>query len=254
MCLLIIGINAHPDYSLIIAANRDEFYNRPKLPAHYWYDAPFLLAGKDLKAGGTWMGITKQGKFAALTNYRDIPSIKENAPSRGHIVSDFLFNKNPANDYIEKISSLGNLYNGYNLILGDFFHLFYYSNVNNSRTFLNNGVYGLSNHLLDTDWFKVRESKKNFNEILSRKNIEVEKLFNLLTDENKAVDNDLPETGLGKEFEKILSSAFIKSPVYGTRCSTVIMVDKNKNVTFIERSYENSPESFNENIFNFQID
>ncbi len=254
MCLLLIGIDAHPVYNLIIAANRDEFYNRPTLSAGFWIEAPLILAGKDLKEGGTWMGITKNGRFAALTNYRDIPAIKENAPSRGHLVSDFLMNDNSVNDYLDTVSAKGDVYNGYNLILGDFQQLYYYSNINMQVIKLETGIYGLSNHLIDTDWFKVRESKKAFNEILGKEVLNLNSFFSLLTDQRNADKNDLPDTGVGKEFEKILSPAFITSPVYGTRCSTLILVDREKHVTFIERTYKQSPVVFDEKEYEFKID
>lgn len=254
MCLLLIGINAHPDFRLVIAANRDEFYNRSTAPADFWNEAPNLLAGKDLQAGGTWMGITKQGRFAALTNFRDIAAIKENAPSRGHIVSGFLLNNLSANNYTDELSLKGDIYNGYNLVAGDHLQLFYYSNISKEIKKLSDGIYGLSNHLLDTDWYKIRKSKKVFQNILSEKIIDKVKLFSLLTDESRAEDNDLPETGIGFEFEKILSSVFITSPVYGTRSSTIILIDKNRNVTFIERTYNRSSKDYFQNEFNFQIE
>ncbi len=179
MCLIFTAINYHPVYKLIIAANRDEFYARKTAAANYWTDYPNVLGGRDLEAGGTWMGMTKGGKISMLTNYRDPLHIKSNAPSRGFLVADFLEkNVDPAS-YLKAIEP--SKYNGFNLIMGDVDNLWYVSNYKEGITKLENGLYGLSNHLLDTPWPKVVRGKKKLAPILGKSNITSEELMNSYT-------------------------------------------------------------------------
>ena len=157
MCLILFAYRSLPDYRLVLAANRDEFYDRPTRHVAFWDDAPEILAGRDLKAGGTWMGITKKGRFAAITNYRDSGMTIENAPSRGDLVKDFLIGKSRPHDYLESLQNKGQDYNGFNLIIGDGNELFYYSNRDGNIHNIEPGVHGLSNHLLNTPWPKVAQ-------------------------------------------------------------------------------------------------
>ncbi len=254
MCLIVFALNHHPDYKLIFAANRDEFYNRPSAPANFWDDHKTLLAGKDLKEGGTWMGITKQGTFAAITNYRDLHNLKLNAPSRGNLVIDFLINDNNIESFSENLISTGDNYNGFNLLYGNVDRLLYFSNYSNAFQKIENGIHGLSNHLLDTPWFKVVKSKNDFEQVINKKDFSIDDIFALLFDTSLSPDDQLPDTGLDEEREKIISSIFIKTQEYGTRCSTVITVDKNNFVNFIERTFNNATESFSEAVFKYQIE
>src|SRR5690606_7569505 len=155
MCLIFFSLNQHPEYKLIIAANRDEFYSRRTAPAQFWQDHQDVLAGRDLEAMGTWLGITKQGKFSMLTNYRDLTNVNLNAPSRGKLVSDYLIEPVSASAYINKIAQHGALYNGFNLVVGSPDELYYYSNHAAGVNRLTEGFYGISNNLLDTPWPKV---------------------------------------------------------------------------------------------------
>jgi len=160
MCLIVFAYNVHPSYRLVLAANRDEFYERPSSSADFWKDYPQVLAGRDLKEGGTWLGITKSGKYAAVTNYRDPSSLKSDSLSRGRLVSSYLTGNQNPDKYLKNISSQVDKYDGFNLLLGDDNNLFVFSSRSDMQK-LKPGIYGLSNHLLDTNWPKVARSKKN---------------------------------------------------------------------------------------------
>ncbi len=242
MCLIIFAYNVHPSYKLILAANRDEFYERPSAPADFWGDAPQMLAGRDLKEGGTWLGITREGKFAAITNYRDPASLRTDAQSRGLLVSDFLCGNQNADSYIEKIRAQSGKYNGYNLILYGNDGLYAFSNHGEKQK-LGAGIYGLSNHLLDTPWPKVLRAKKKIKAIINEKGAALEEaLFTILSDRDFPPESKLPATGVDKEWERVLSPIFIKSPNYGTRSSTILLIGKNRRVRFVEKVFDGNPE------------
>jgi len=253
MCLIVFAYNAHPKYKFIFAANRDEFYDRPTEQANYWKDHPELLAGKDLQAGGTWMGITKQGRFAAVTNYRDLKNIKEDAPSRGKLTLDFLIDNISAEKYYEKIKPALQDYNGFNLILGSVDELFYFSTHTNGFEKLEPGIYGLSNATLNAEWYKVKKSKNILAGLLKHDKVHPWELLNLLNDTRTAKDEELPDTGVGKEWEKVLSSIFIQSPNYGTRCSTAVVVDIENNVRFAEKTFYGNQGAFSNKDYKFKI-
>jgi uncharacterized protein with NRDE domain len=238
MCLLLMVHDAHPKYRLIVAANRDEFYDRPTLPAAFWTDAPTVLAGRDLRAGGTWLGIDRTGRFAAVTNYRQGQREPTALRSRGHLVSGFLIGEATPRAHIEQVAGEAALYNGFNLIAGDARELVYFSNREGNARALTPGVYGLSNHLLDTPWPKVTSGKAALSALVREDPPElVAGLFALLSDPHQPADNLLPETGIGREWERLLSSAFIGSDEYGTRSSTVVLVSRSGQVVFVERSF-----------------
>lgn len=224
MCVIYFALNVHPDYPLVLLANRDEFYDRPTSPAHSWEDHPNVFAGRDLVAGGTWLGITGSGRIAAVTNYRE-PGAPRGWRSRGDLVSEFLKGFASTEDYLAEVTARSNDYSGFNLLVGEIeptrCDLGYFSNRGGGARKLESGVYGLSNHLLDTPWPKVVNGKNRLERILA-KPFDKQSLFRLLADEALAPDADLPDTGIGYEKEKALSAIFIKTPVYGTRCSTVV--------------------------------
>ncbi|MDH3530493.1 MAG: NRDE family protein [Acidobacteriota bacterium] len=228
MCVIFISYNQRSDFPLILAANRDEFYNRPTAPAAYWEDFPFVYGGRDLVAKGTWLGVTDSGRFAAVTNYRDMSQPK-GIRSRGDLVADFLQTDTPTPEYMELIESRKDEYTGFNLIAGEINRevkeLYYYSNRLDSPQRLEEGLYGISNHLLDTHWPKVVRGKSQFGQIISANEIEKDLLFELLADKSIAPDEDLPDTGVGLERERLLSPIFIETPIYGTRSSTVLTID-----------------------------
>ncbi len=253
MCLIVFAYKSHPKYKFIFAANRDEFYNRPTGQADYWKDSPELLAGKDLQAGGTWMGITKQGRFAAVTNYRDLKNIKEDAPSRGMLTLDFLKDNLSAEKYYEKIKPSLQDYNGFNLILGSINELFYFSTHKNGIKKLEPGIYGLSNAVLNTDWPKVKKSKDVLSVLLKNDEVHPWELLSILNDTRPAKEEDLPDTGVGMEWEKILSSIFIQSSKYGTRSSTAVVVDVENNVRFAEKTFFGHQGAFSNKDHSFTI-
>lgn len=247
MCLNIFSYKAHPDYKLIIAANRDEFYARKTEAAQFWSNKTDLLAGKDLEQGGTWLGITKTGKFSFITNYRDPKSFRKDAPSRGALVSDYLSGSLGPEQYLKSISETQH-YNGFNLVVGDLTELCYFSNVENKIRRLDAGFYAVSNALLDTPWKKLVTGKNAVETVIKQNNFNAEDLFSALHNEQKADDSELPRTDVPYEIEKLISSMFIKSETYGTVCSTVVLIDNDNRVQFFERTYnplkENKTVSF----------
>lgn len=238
MCLIFFSLNQHPHYKLIVAGNRDEFYNRATAPAQFWRDHPKVLGGRDLEAMGTWLGMTRQGKIAMLTNYRDPRNINPHAPSRGKLVSDYLIDPISASDYVHDLSRQGKLFNGFNLLVGTVDELYYYSNYyDEGYKYLDSGFFGISNHLLDTPWPKVVVGKERMKPLFQQDIIDVERIFEVLYNDTVAADDVLPDTGLSLDRERALSAMFIKTPNYGSRCSTVILVDRDNHVQFAERTY-----------------
>jgi len=240
MCVIFFSYKQHPKYPLILLANRDEFYKRPTKKAGYWEDYPDIFAGRDMVGNGTWLGITKSGRFSAVTNYRD-PKEEKRTLSRGNLVADFLKKSMPAKDYLEQIRETADKFSGFNLIVGeinaDRNEVCYYSNRQSEIIKLNSGLYGLSNHFLDTPWKKVTKGKQVLAELLKNNDLNKERLFEVLSDKTLARDKDLPDTGIGYQREKLLSSIFIETPTYGTRCSTVLTFDKNFETDFEERVF-----------------
>jgi uncharacterized protein with NRDE domain len=241
MCLILIAWHAHPDYPLVVAANRDEFFARPTAAAGFWVDAPSVLAGRDLEAGGTWMGITRTGRFAALTNFRDPAQHRPDAPSRGHLVADFLRGTDAPAAYLERIAPIARRCNGFNLLLSDGESLWWSASTGDAQLrvkLLTPGVYGVSNHLLDTPWPKVDAGKTALAAAITRLPDDLG-LFELLTNEAIHPDEELPETGVGLEWERLLSSAFVKGENhgYGTCCSTVAWFGADGSFVFDEQSW-----------------
>jgi uncharacterized protein with NRDE domain len=252
MCLIFISLKEHPQYKLIVAANRDEFYNRKTAPADFWKDHPDILGGRDLEAGGTWLGVSRKGKISMITNYRDPKNIDPKAPSRGQLVTDYLNGNTSPEQYLRELEPEAKRYNGFNLIVGNTESLFYLSNYKEGIEELTPGLHGLSNHLLDSPWPKVAEGKKTMIEILKRP-FTKEDLFKVLFNDAVASDALLPDTGVGLERERALSAMFIKSPGYGTRCSTVVLADRQGNLFFSERVYDLTTFSFSEKSFTLKI-
>jgi uncharacterized protein with NRDE domain len=237
MCLLLFAYNTHPDYRLILAANRDEFHRRPTEAAQWWSDAPDIFAGRDLEKSGTWMGVTRDGKFAALTNFRDPSQRKTNVPSRGLLVSDYLRGKLSPADYLEQLTQSTDQYEAFNLFLCDKHSLWFFSSRDKIAHELKPGVYGLSNATLDEPWPKVTHGKQGLTKILAE-NANENNLFSLLADCTIYHDDHLPQTGVPLEWERRLSATFIVSPEYGTRCSTLLLIGKDGRMEFVERSFD----------------
>ncbi|MBP2641473.1 MAG: hypothetical protein H6Q66_2424 [Firmicutes bacterium] len=238
MCLIVLAYRKHPRFPLIIAANRDEYYKRPTASAAFWTEYPYILAGRDLDQMGTWLGITKSGRFAAITNYRDPNTTRQDAKSRGQIVRDFLCGNDAPANFLQKIDPIREDFNGFNLLVGDNHGLMYYSSRTGKGQELKPGIHGLSNHLLDTPWPKVTAAKERMGEALA--DVETmcgENLFSLLSDVSAPPDDELPLTGISLEWERALAPIFIVSPDYGTRSSTVLLQDCAGHVIFMERTF-----------------
>lgn len=256
MCLILVAWQSHPDYALVVAGNRDEFYARPAAAAQWWQDAPEVLGGRDMAEvigePGTWMGVATANaqrghagaRFAALTNYRAPSEKRTDARSRGELVSHFLRGDQSPDEYLHALASDHGAYNGFNLLASDLHDLWWYSNRSPSRQpqRLKPGLYGLSNALLDTPWPKVRSRVGAMCEVLAadsgQATASVEPYLQLLADERQAADWELPSTGVAPEWEKLLSSAFIRSPNYGTRASTLLRVRHDGRFDFCERSFD----------------
>lgn len=236
MCLLVFGVDAHPEYELILVANRDEFFNRESLKAHLWQD-PEIVAGKDQRKGGTWLGIDGRGRLAAVTNFRNPAHSRPTETSRGELPVEYLKSSMPAEDFLKSLSAKAHAYNGFNLLLKDDDDVFHYSNISNQITRVESGIHGLSNALLNSSWPKVNRGKEKLREALAQNMLEEFDLANLLYDEELAPDKDLPQTGVSPELEKQLSAMFIKIPGYGTRCTTVIKIRRDKSIVFTEVIY-----------------
>ncbi|MBC7909174.1 MAG: NRDE family protein, partial [Pyrinomonadaceae bacterium] len=208
---------------------------------------------RDRKRGGTWLGINGSGSYAAVTNFRAPSEIKKGAPSRGHLVSDFLHSTESPASYLERIAATSSTYNGFNLIAGDSRQLAYHSNKDAGVRDLAPGIYGLSNHLLDTSWPKVSRGKQALTEIVRQAGeVEPETLFAILADESKAEDQALPDTGVGVEVERVLSPLFIRTPIYGTRSSTLLLIDIEDSITFIERTFDAGMKDAADAVFKFK--
>ena len=243
MCLIIFAWRVHPQYPLVVAANRDEFFRRPTAAAKFWDHAPTVLAGRDIEAGGTWMGITKDGRFSALTNFRDPEQMRNDRPSRGKLVADFLTGTDTPDNYMARSATYGQRCNGYNLLVGDRNALWWASNVTGESRELTPGIYGLSNHLLNSAWPKVGAGRTALETALAALPIQAA-IFELLMDATLHADESLPQTGIAQEWERLLSAAFIRmpatAPIYGTRASTLLTVAGTGIITYDEIGWTES--------------
>ncbi len=239
MCLIAFALRSHPRYPLILVANRDEFRDRLTDPLEFWGDAPSLLAGRDLQAGGTWLGVTRQGKLAAITNYRDMRQQVIDPPSRGSLVADYLRDpKMPPADLTAQLRRSGDSYDGFNLLYGTCGELQYFTNRGGSSGPVLPGIHALSNHLLDTRWPKVLVAKERLTALLRQSDPTPDELFHCIADPAPFRDELLPDTGIGPERERFLSPLFIRGDQYGTRTTTLIMVDRDGGLSFMEQGHD----------------
>jgi len=252
MCLAIVALDAHPRYRVVIAANRDEFHARPAAPAHWWTSG--ILAGQDLIGGGAWFGVTRSGRWALVTNYREGIPRDPDAPSRGKLVTGALPDPSPPLLCAAAIAREGARYHGFSLLVGDVIPpvkneprqsvpddrstAAYVSNRASGAIALPGGIHGLSNHLLETPWPKLVRSKERLVDALDGQALDTAAAFTLLADREPADDATLPVTGVSRERERMMSSAFIVSPDYGTRCSTVFALARDGTANFLERSFD----------------
>ncbi|HEV7986719.1 MAG TPA: NRDE family protein [Steroidobacteraceae bacterium] len=253
MCLILMAWQVHPDYPVVMAANRDEFRRRPTAPAAWWTDHANLLAGRDLEAHGTWLGITAGGQIAALTNFRDPNQIKPQAPSRGGLVLEMLESRATIGERLAQLRTVSGRYAGFNLLCTDGHELGVYESVPATGRMLGPGIYGLSNHLLDTPWPKVQRAKSNLATAL-RSLPDDTALLELLRDDRVPADDELPRTGVSLDWERLLSSAFIRGADYGTRSSTVVRIGIDGQASFHEWSWNADGSLGSEVRFEFQIE
>ncbi len=238
MCLVLLGWRVHPAWDLVVGANRDEFHARPTTPAHWWPGEDGLLAGRDLEAGGTWLGLTREGRFAAVTNVRDPGSRRADARSRGELTLEFLRGSASAREHAAAVAARIGQWNGFNLVLGDGEELCYVGTQAPQPRVLAPGIHGVANAALDTPWPKVVDGKAEFAAALGR--VEPEPgVFDALGDRRIAPDERLPDTGVGIERERALSPRFVRTPGYGTRCSTYLAL-RGRRARFCERNWRPS--------------
>lgn len=242
MCLIAFSYDAHPHYPLIVVANRDEFYDRPTAAAHFWEDVPTILAGRDLRQNGSWIGVSKNGRFAAITNYRDPSRPETGQLSRGEIVQHFLISTQSADDFISTLRQKKDLYGGFNVLLYDGKQMQHYNNIFDERNTVEKGIHSLSNATLNTPWPKVTCAKDALAAANKQNQLAVNDIIALLANKEIARDEVLPDTGVGIHLERALSASFVKMPNYGTRCSTAIIYDTNGQIKFLERTYEEGKE------------
>jgi uncharacterized protein with NRDE domain len=242
MCLLVVAWQTHPRYRLIVAGNRDEFHERPAAPLGWWSDAPGVLAGRDLRAGGTWLGLSRSGRFGLVTNFRDADAtVRADAPSRGELVPAYLRNGSGATPYLDELQQRATQYAGFNLLLGDATGLHYYTNVGGTTPrVLSPGIYGLSNHRLDEPWPKLVRTRERFAAALRNPDPAPAALLDLLGDTTPAAFDTAPDAGLPADLERALSAPFVRHERYGTRCSTVVLVTQDGSTTVYERRFESS--------------
>lgn len=238
MCLILLAYRAHPAFPLVLAANRDEFFARPTLPAAIWSESPAIFGGRDLDKGGSWLAVSARGRLAAVTNVRDATRGKTGTRSRGLLVNDFVLSDLGPVPFLQRVHASRESYDGFNLLVADASGLFHYANVSGNITTVEPGVHGLSNALLDTPWPKVERGRAELASLLGEPRDQlVDGLFRLLADTQAPPDHALPRTGVSPEWERLLGTAFISTSSYGTRASTVVLVQRSAKVTFIERNF-----------------
>ncbi|MGH8447006.1 MAG: NRDE family protein [Solimonas sp.] len=246
MCLIALALDAHPRYSLVLAANRDEFHGRPTAPASWWDDAPQIFGGRDLQQHGSWLATARDGRWAAVTNVRRMELPDPTAPSRGALIANYLRGEAGAQAYGESLAGSAARYAGFNLLLGDHRGVWYLSNHGGNHgdgpsgfvmQALTPGVHAVSNASLDTPWPKLVTLKSRLTPWCADGETDTGTLFAALADQGLAADGELPDTGVGLERERFLSAAFVRSTIYGTRCSTVLTVDGGGHAGFHEKRY-----------------
>lgn len=250
MCLLVFAVRPREQLPLIVAGNRDEFHARPAQAAHWWPDKPDIVGGRDLQAGGTWLAMHRNGRFAAVTNFRDAHREKAGLRSRGHLITGFLETDAGGRDYLESID--GDAYAGFNLLVSDGRTAAYLSNRGGGLRDLAPGVYGLSNATLDDPWTKVTRSRARLAELIEADDVNETSLLRLLADRDKASAAEVKTNGLSFSMAHALTAPFIVHPEFGTRCSTVMTIDGAGNVRFVERRFDPDGRQSGESRFTFE--
>ncbi len=241
MCTVLFAYKEHPKYPLIILSNRDESYQRPSLHAHHWKHNPLIFGGIDLKAGGTWLAVSKKARFAFITNYRDLSKENDGRISRGFLPRDYLLSELNPYEYMQSIQANKEAYNPFNLIVGDMNTLYYYSNVQDMIVPIQKGYYGLSNGLLGESWPKVNRGVCELESATLHSEIAIEDFFNILSNTHTYDFSILPKTGIDADLEEALSSIFIALDQYGTRYQSIVLIDQESQITFYEKSMDHPP-------------
>ena len=242
MCLLFVAVDAHPAHALVLAGNRDEAHARPTEPLGWWADAPDVAAGRDLDAGGTWLGATRRDaaggcRWATVTNVRDPGDIHADRRSRGTLVADFLRGREAPGEYAERVQAERGLYNGFNLLVGRGAEVHYASSRREHAERLTPGIYGLSNDALDTPWPKLTHGRDAFADALATPRLDPASLLPFLRNETVAPDGELPDTGVGLDLERVLSPLFIRGERYGTRATTALVLDRDGGGRLAEQTW-----------------
>jgi len=235
MCLILFAWQQREDYPLIVIANRDEYYARPSRDAHWWQDAD-VFAGRDLEAGGTWLGVNRRGRFAAVTNVREAGGMTPGKRTRGELTRDYLAGSDAAEAYLRALGTRDQEYAGFNLLLGDGDSLWFYSNREHQPRRIEAGVYGISNGRFDEPWPKLKSGREELAAQLDG-DVDHRQLLEILTDHRVAADHELPSTGVELDVERLLSSRFIRSPGYGTRACSVVTIARAGRVVFSEQNF-----------------
>lgn len=235
MCLILFAYRAHADYPLVLIANRDEYYARPTRDAHWWDDAA-VFAGRDLDAGGTWLGVDRGGRLAAVTNVREPGGMRAGKRSRGDLTREYLAGATPARDYLQRVDAHASEFAGFNLLVGEVDSLWFYSNRAHEIRAIEAGIFGISNGAFDEPWPKLDSGKRELADRLAGP-VDEARLMDILTDQGLAEDHELPSTGVTLDVERMLSSRFIRSPEYGTRACTVLLFDNQGRIFFTEQNF-----------------
>ena len=252
MCLIAFAWDAHPDYRLVLAANRDELHARPSQDMHWWPDRPDILAGRDLLAGGTWLAMNKSGRFATVTNYREGHPKRAGQASRGDLVTGFVSGSDTPESFVNGID--GERYAGFNLLTGDRTGLWYVSNRGDGPVALSPGVYGLSNASLDTPWAKLVRTRDTLADFMSDGNVDETQLMRMLADRSVAPVAEIEQGDLSFELARAVTAPFIVTADYGTRCTTVLMWSADGRVSVTERRFDASGRRSGESTFRFSAD
>jgi uncharacterized protein with NRDE domain len=247
MCLIALAWQPDSRYHVVIAANRDERHDRPTAALGRWEGEPSIIAGRDLESGGTWMGVTDDGRFAAITNFRELSPPPPDAPSRGTIVADFLRSRLEPQTWLDSLRERASGFAGFNLFAGTRDTLSFLSNRSEEAMTLEPGIYGLSNGPWGAGWPKVERAIDGMERAIDSESTE-EDLLDLLRDRTGGMDDDLPDTGVGPEMERFLSPIFIRGDLYGTRSSTVLTIRKDRSVRIREKSWTPGGELVKETI------
>lgn len=254
MCLVLLAYRQHAAFPVVLIANRDEYHERPTDYAQYWQDTPQVLAGRDRNFGGTWLGVERSGRFAAVTNYREPSQRKPGVVSRGLLVSRYLQGEQTPEQYLDALIPDREQYDAFNLLLGDQSTVHFYSSLEGQGCEITAGIYGISNGEFDCPWPKVEKGKRFLLNEIEHENVpRQEEIFTLLADTTLPEDKALPDTGIGLEWERKLAPIFVRADKYGTRASTILTISEHGSVSFIERNYDREGSQINTNQFEFEI-